>query len=165
MDYFRKTKRNNLKRLIFYSFLFYILNLVQLKTGGIVFPKINETDSSQTFHYVGYLNGIYNTIFFKTSYTSFFSLFYNFILFIPYGAYISIYFNVKSLKKGILSVFLLCFGIEVVRFVFDYLGLVIKQGFDMSVILLNISGGILSFLLFKLIKNLRFSKVTGIKGA
>jgi glycopeptide antibiotics resistance protein len=157
IDFFRKTKRNNVRRVIFYSFLFYSINLLQLISGGVVIPLQNESAPLLNYTNIGDWFGIYGTIDFKTSYWSPFSLFYNLVLFIPLGIYISMFFNIKSVKKIIFIILLACIGIETIQYVFKNLGLVNKQGFikaEFIYLILNFSGGVLGYVIYKLISKI-----------
>jgi hypothetical protein len=155
IDYFRKTKRNNARRVIFYSFIFYLINLVQLKTGGIVLPLQNENDTARSFHYVGDWFGIYDTLVIKTSYFNSFSLILNLLLYIPLIIYLAYFLNRNNLKKMILIVLITCLGMQLVKVALGGIGLIIPQGFGFVqnvLIITSILGGLIGILIFKIPK-------------
>lgn len=148
LDFFRTSKRSIVKRGLLYSFLFYSLSLIQIKFGGITYPPQNPDDSGRSFFPTGDWFGIFDTIHFNISLWGFTAILYNVLLLIPFGIYLSILFNVKSIKKAISIVFLTCMGVELIHLLFAKFGLVVGGVNILSLIYLelNILGGILGFL-------------------
>lgn len=49
LDYFRKVKKSNLRRVILYTFIFYLISLIQIKLGGFTLFPQNPADNSRSF--------------------------------------------------------------------------------------------------------------------
>ncbi|MEK3981374.1 hypothetical protein MKY37_20385 [Psychrobacillus sp. FSL K6-2836] len=149
LDYFRKPKSSNLKRVILYSFLFYVLSLIQIKFGGITFPPQNPSDNMSDFIFTGDWFGIFDTMHFNIYSWSFSAVFYNLILFIPLGIYLIVLFNIKSNKKAVSIVVLSCVGIEIFLLLFDELGLVLGSTNLLTIInlLTNTIGGFIGLII------------------
>ena len=153
LDYFRKANRSNLRRVLLYSFLFYIISLIQIKFGGITLPPQNLANNNSSFISTNDWFGIYDTMYANVSIMGdSLAIFYNVLLLIPLGIYLSVLFNLNSLKKVISIVILSCMGIKISHLLFVWLGLVMKDFNSMDIIslLFNILGGILGFLFVKL---------------
>lgn len=153
LDFFRKPKMSNTKRIIFYSFLFYLLSLIQIKFGGITFPIQPQTDGDLSFTVLKEWFGVYEFMYDKTAINFPSAIFYNLILFIPLGIYLSILFKLNGLKKVIPSVILSCIAIEILRFALESFGLVLALHNNMFLksLLFNIFGGILGYLLIRVV--------------
>lgn len=124
LDFFRKPKTSNMKRIIFYSFLFYLLSLIQIKFGGITLPIQTQTDDLSVTIPNGWFDEYYD-MYLKGTMNVPSAIFYNLLLFIPFGIYLSILFRLNSLKKVVPIVILSCIAIEILRFVFESFGLVL----------------------------------------
>lgn len=151
LDNFRKVKKSNKKRIILYSFIFYLISLIQIKFGGFTLPQ-NSTDNHRTFISTNDWFGIFDTMNFKISMWSYSAMVYNVILFIPLGIYLFFLFNhLKSNKKAISTVVLSCLMIDLARFLIGWTGITISSfGYiDIIYLLFNISGGVLSIFLAK----------------
>jgi hypothetical protein len=161
LDFFRKETRSNLRRVLLYSFLFYLMSLLQIKFGGITLPPQNPADLNSGFISTNDWFGIYDTMYVKVSMWWPSSVFYNVLLLIPLGIYLSVLFNLNSLKRVTSIVISSCIGIGVSQLLLESLGLIIKSSnrTDIIYLLFNILGGILGFLLVKLtIKIINSSK-------
>lgn len=151
LDNFRKVKKSNKKRIILYSFIFYLISLIQIKFGGFTLPQ-NSTDNHRTFISTNDWFGIFDTMNFKISMWSYSAMVYNVILFIPLGIYLFFLFNhLKSNKKAISTVVLSCLMIDLARLLLGWTGITISSfGYiDIIYLLFNISGGVLSIFLAK----------------
>ncbi|WP_075618001.1 VanZ family protein [Paenisporosarcina indica] len=148
LDFFRKVKKSNLKRVILYSFIFYLMCLIQMKIGGFTHPQ-NPTDNSRTFISTNDWFGIFDELNFNISIWSYSAVLYNVILLVPLGIYLFILFKLKSNKKAISIVVLSCVGIEIFRLLFDEFGLVLGGFNALTIInlLINIVGGITGFII------------------
>lgn len=148
LDYFRSSKRDNLQRVLLYSFLFYVLSVIQIKFGGITLPPQNPSDSASNFIFKDDWFGIFNTMYYKISVVwNYSAIFYNVVLFVPLGIYLLVFFNLKSNKKAYFFVVLSCIVIEILRFLLNELGLV-TRGANIHIfsnMLINIVGGIVGF--------------------
>ncbi len=153
LDYFRKANRSYLRKVLLYSFLFYLISLIQIKFGGITLPPQNPADINSSFISTNDWFGIYDTMYANVSIMGgSLAIFYNVILLIPLGIYLLVLFNLNSSKKVISIVILSCMGIEISHLLFEWLGLVVKSFNSMDIIylLFNILGGILGLLFVKL---------------
>ena len=150
LDYFRKVKNSNKKRVILYSFIFYLISLIQIKFGGFTLPQ-NPADNHRTFISTNDWFGIFDMMNFKISMWSYSAMVYNVILFIPLGIYLFLLFNLKSNKKVISMVILSCLVIVVARLLLGWTGITIHSFsyIDIIYLLFNISGGVLSIFLVK----------------
>lgn len=150
LDYFRKVKKSNKKRVILYSFIFYLISLIQIKFGGFTLFQ-NPKDDSRSFISTNDWFGIFDTMNFEISIWSYSVIFYNVILFVPLGIYLLFLFNLKGNKKAISIVVLSCLGIDFARLLLGWLGLVMGSFGDEDIIylLFNILGGTLGIFLVK----------------
>lgn len=155
LDYFRKVKKSNQKRVILYSFIFYLISLIQIKFGGFTLPQ-NPADSSRTFISTNEWFGIFDTMNFELSMWSSSAMVYNVILFIPLGIYLFFLFNLKNNKKAISIIILSCLVIDIAQFFLGWTGITISSfGYlDIIYLLFNISGGVLGIHLVKYTVNL-----------
>lgn len=150
LDYFRKSKSSNLNRILLYSFLFYLLSLIQIKFGGITLPLIDPADSQSTFIYEGAWFGLFDTMHFNISTFSYSAIFYNLVILLPLGIYLSVLFDLKSNLKAVTLVALICIGIEIIHLLFGKMGMILGgMNYLMTIISLfiNIFGGTIGFLL------------------
>ena len=150
LEYFRKVKKSNKKRVILYSFIFYSLSLIQIKFGGFTLPQ-NPADNSIRFISTNDWFGIFDTMHFNISIWSYSALFYNVILFVPFGISLLLLFNLKSNKKAISIVILSCSGIYFAGLLFGETGVVMRNNGNTDIIylLFNILGGVLGIFLVK----------------
>ena len=127
LDYFRKTQKEYKRRVFVYSWIFYLLSLFQIKSGGLTLPPQDFTNLNTTFIPTGEWFGIYDTLYLLTSNGHPLSLFYNIVLFIPFGIYLSALFNMNRLKRIAAIVILGCIGIELVHLLLESIGLVMRS--------------------------------------
>ncbi|OIJ08414.1 hypothetical protein BKP35_17725 [Anaerobacillus arseniciselenatis] len=170
IDLLKNRKKNMLKRLVFLSFLFYAINVLQQTTGGIHVPPIAEGNhwswrwNTQLipFYFVGDLISHYNV----SGLSWFFwdairSSFYNVLLLFPLGVYLSLY-KVGNIKRAALLIFLVSLGIETMQIISSYFGLIYARSFNVDDLILNTVGGVFGYLLFeqlnKLYSNIRYKK-------
>ncbi len=130
--YFRnhKTKFSVQKEIMLLLFIAYILMLFQLVTY-----KNNESAGMNLMPFVEILRYDFGTPQFMKQVLG------NIILFIPFGYFVTYYTNIK--KMG--SIFLTTIGVSLVIETVQYF---IGRSFDVDDIILNVTGGILGFLLF-----------------
>ena len=150
LDYFRKVEKSAKKRVILYSSIFYVICLVQIKTGGFTLPQ-NPSDNGRSFIFTNDWFGIFDTMHFNISIFSYSALFYNFILFVPFGIFILLLFNLKSNKKAISIVVLSCLVIHVARLILGSSGFIMTYfgNTDIICLLFNVLGGVLGIFLVK----------------
>ncbi|MER2171376.1 MAG: VanZ family protein [Psychrobacillus psychrodurans] len=150
LDYFRIVKKSNQKRIILYSFIFYLISLIQIKFGGFTLLQ-NPADSSRTFISTNEWFGIFDTMNFKLSMWSSSAMVYNVIFFIPLGIYLFFLFNLKNNKKAISIIILSCLMIDIAQLFLGWTGITINSfGYlDIIYLLFNISGGVLGIFLVK----------------
>lgn len=159
IDFIRNKTSNILRRIIFYSFIFYIINLIQLTTGGIVFPP--QTDSYSLPIQLVPLYFIWDLIVLHGNegsnwffWNSVKLSFYNLIMLMPLGIYLSLLFNIKRIGKVIVTGFSVSFIIELSQLVLGYFGFVMGRGFNIDDLILNTLGGVIGFLLCAFIRNI-----------
>ncbi|MFL0507440.1 hypothetical protein ACH0B5_16990 [Ureibacillus sp. 179-F W5.1 NHS] len=143
LDYFRKSKSSNVRRILIYSFLFYCISLIQIKFGGITIPPQNPNDIHSSFLSSNDWFGIYDTMHINISIWS------SILLFIPLGIYLTVLIHSNNLKKLGFMIVISCLGIDISRLLFEWFGLVMSHYNMMEIIYLlcNIAGGILGFIL------------------
>ncbi|WP_229386910.1 VanZ family protein [Lysinibacillus sphaericus] len=150
LDYFRKEIKSNKKRIILYSFIFYLISLIQIKTGGFTLPQ-NPADNGRRFISTNDWFGIFDTMHFHISIFSYSALFYNFILFVPFGIFLLLLFNLKSNKKAISIVVLSCLVIHFAHLLLGRSGFTKSHFGNMDIFcsLFNVLGGVLGIFLVK----------------
>ncbi|HEY4552644.1 MAG TPA: VanZ family protein [Bacillaceae bacterium] len=157
------TKRNGLghlwHRLIFYSFLVYILSVVHLTIGGITFPLIQDSNRIAVqpipFFFVWdwvRLYGLNGADFFFWNSVKLYAL--NVLLLLPLGVYLSVKFQIRSAKKAILILFLSSLMIETLQLVLTWIGLIRPRSFDADDLLLNTLGGVIGFWIWEGLRKL-----------
>lgn len=127
-------------KLVFYKELLFFITLVYL---SLLFQVV-------TFQDVSWSTSNYTLFKEITRYKVGSKLFYkniigNMIMFIPYGFLVSYYFKLKKIYVVLLLSFIASLMIE-------YGQLLIGRVFDVDDIILNVIGGLLGFLLYKIIK-------------
>lgn len=119
------------KEILYLCFMLYILCVFQLVTA----KDINSTEGnnlrlfSEIFRY-----DFGSRLFFK-------NIIGNVLMFIPYGFFASLYIELKSFLKAFLLVLVASVSIEVTQ-------LVIGRVFDVDDILLNVTGGMIGYLIY-----------------
>lgn len=153
VDLIRKRFDNILRRLIIYSFIFYLIIVAHLTIGNIQIPPSTGFVSIQLipFHFISdwFLVGQAGDWFFWNSVKL---SFYNLIMLYPLGVYYGLLFNSNSLKNTIKFVFLTSLTIETLQLILTSLGLLFRRGFDVDDLILNTIGGVIGYLSFRLIK-------------
>ncbi|MGM7681199.1 VanZ family protein [Cytobacillus sp. Hm23] len=156
VDFIMNKSKDIVRRLIFYSFVFYLLNVVQLTTGGIVFPPQKDflpTTQLIPFYFIGDLFSMYRTNGLDWFFWNSFKLtFFNLIMLMPLGVYMSLFYKVKRISRVFLIIFLVSLTIETIQLTFTYLGLVMGRGFNVDDLIVNTLGGVIGFVLFGLTK-------------
>lgn len=150
IDFISQRGQHIIKRLIFYSFLFYLLNVMQVTTGYLYFPPIDRYVSIQPIPFFFaydlvqyYQRGGLDWWFWN----AFMHSFHNFIMLLPLGIYLPLLFNVRKIKKVALILFYTTLTIECYQLLFSYIGIAYRT-FNVDDILLNTIGGLLGFALY-----------------
>ena len=156
IDVIKNRTKNLLRRIIFYSFVFYLLNVIQLTTGGIVFPPQRDFVPRIQLVPLYFIDGLYG-MYYNNGLDWFFwnsvkLSFYNLIMLVPLGIYLSVLFKFKSILKSLLIVLAVSLTIETFQLIFGFLGLVRGRGFNVDDLILNTLGGLLGFVFAELIK-------------
>ena len=154
-------KKQLLRRLIFLSFLIYTVNVLQQITGGIHIPPFQSNHWSWEwniqlvpFYFLGDLISHYNHSGFSWFFWNAVKLsFYNILLLLPLGVYLSIY-KIKNVKRAATIIFAVSFGIETLQIVLTYYGITYSRSFNVDDLILNTLGGVLGYLAFEKLKNL-----------
>lgn len=156
-DLFRKKRRNLVRRIVFYSFVFYLLNVIQLTMGSIMFPpQVFESYGRRVqylpFYFVFDLVRDYRMIGLDWYFWHSMKLsFYNYLMLMPLGVYFSLLFKMKNVKKVVLTVFSVSFAIEAFQLMLSYSGVIMMRTFNVDDLILNTAGGVTGFLVIELI--------------
>ncbi|WP_235867634.1 hypothetical protein [Ureibacillus chungkukjangi] len=142
-----------------------MLSLIQIKFGGITLPLIDPADSQSTFIYEGAWFGLFDIMHFNISTFSYSAIFYNLVILLPLGIYLSVLFKIKNSLKAFSIVTLTCIGVELIHNLFGKMGLVIGGMTIIPIViilLINIIRGIIGFLIAeRALKWMRSLKNTG----
>lgn len=159
VDWMKNGKTHIFKRMIFYSFIFYVLNVAQLTTGGILLPPhpdlISEFNRVQLipFYFVWDLVVEYKIFGLGWGFWNATKLsFYNMIMLFPLGVYLSMLFKMKSARKATLVVFFVSLTIETFQLIGGFVGLVERRTFNVDDLMLNTLGGVIGFMVFELVR-------------
>lgn len=159
IDIIKNKRKNILKRMVFYSFLIYMINVLHVTLGLISLSSYSMSHSIQwylqlkPFYFIEDLVGLYRNngldwFFWNSIKLSFF----NFILLFPLGVYLSL-FHVKSMKKAVFIIFLVTLTIEIVQLLLSYGGfLMLHRKLNVDDLILNTAGGVLGYTIFELCK-------------
>ncbi|MTI94737.1 MAG: VanZ family protein [Firmicutes bacterium] len=155
IDFYRKRKDNLLRRLVFYSFLFYVLNVLHQALGGIFIPPL-PTDGYQgplrlfqpypfyfVWDFVRMLDYGLGPAFRIVR-----PSFYNLLFLAPLGFYLPCLFRVKSVMQVALIAFLVSLMIESAQLLTTVTGLVMRRSFNVDDLLLNTLGAVLVFVFY-----------------
>ena len=127
------------KELLLLSFLIYILSLFQIVTfQDVSWAGSNFIPLKEILRYQ-----IGSNLFFK-------NVLGNMLMFIPYGFFISYFLKYKKLGPPLILIFIASLAIEVTQ-------LLIGRVFDVDDLFLNILGGLLGYLLYRLIQKIKHS--------
>lgn len=154
-DLIKNKEKPLLGRIVIYSFIFYLLNVFQLTTGGINIPP--RTDLAWgayyqlvPFDFLSVLKTHYQTRgtdwFFWNSIKLYF---YNLIMLSPLGLYFPVLFNIHTPLKITVCCALVSLTIECYQMVLSNIGLIFPRIFSVDDIILNTLGGVIGFFLYK----------------
>jgi glycopeptide antibiotics resistance protein len=154
VDLIKYKLKNLVKRAILYSFIFYLLNVIQVTTDGIVFPPQNDfvpIVQMVPFYFIEdwlthYRSNGFDWFFWNSVKLSML----NVILLLPLGIYLFIWRKIKALN-AMLLVFLSTLVIECSQLIFGYIGIVGGRAFDVDDLILNFIGGCIGYFLMMLI--------------
>ena len=156
VDFILNKSTDIVRRMLFYSFVFYLLNVAQLTTGGIVLPPQKDflpTTQLMPFYFIGDLFSMYRTNGLDWFFWNSLKLtFLNLIMLMPLGVYLSLLYKVKRTSRIFLISFLVSLTIETIQFTFAHLGIVMGRGFNVDDLIVNSLGGVIGFVLFEAIK-------------
>ncbi|WPK12775.1 hypothetical protein R6U77_03470 [Lysinibacillus louembei] len=128
LDYFRKSQTDKVHRFVFYGFLFYLINLVQIRWGGLIFPAKNtDTLNVLVSSNASKTNTIYETLYTVAASYHSLAIIYNMLLWIPVGIFAALLFNKQPLKKSLVIVLISCFSLELMEFALAYFGFIFKS--------------------------------------
>lgn len=163
LDYFRKESKRNQRRVILYSFIFYLICLIQIKVGGLTLIPQNPADNSRSFITANDWFGIFEAIHFNISLWSYSAIIYHFLLLLPLGIFLFVLFNLKNVKKAVFIVILYCLSIEFLRLLLGSFNLTTRNlgPVDAIYLLFNMLGGVFGLLIVKFsLKNISINKYT-----
>ncbi len=150
-DCIRNKTKNLLRRVIFYSFVVYILYVFQYTTGGFHYPPQQQYFGTviiqpRPFQFVSDWIHAYQLggpkWFFWISVRL---TLYNAIMLLPLGVYLKVLFNMKEIRKAAVVILLASIFIETYQIVFTYFGLVFPRTFNVDDIILNTVGGVTGY--------------------
>lgn len=163
IDFKRNKFRNIWRRLILYSFIFYMIIVSHLTIGNFTIPPQWSQLNIQfiPFRFVSdWLLASNSGVWFF--WNSVKLTFYNLILLFPLGVYLALLFD-NRFKKGILIVFLTSLTIETLQLVLSYFGLLFRRGFNIDDLMLNTLGGAIGMGMVYLLMKIVVSKSAGKK--
>ncbi|MEK3890172.1 VanZ family protein [Bacillus sp. FSL K6-3431] len=157
VDFVKHKTRHILKRAFFYSFIIYILNVARLTLGHIHLPPFTDMAGIQIqftpFYFVADFVSIYRQNGLDWFFWNSVKLtFYNLIMLLPLGIYLSLLFNIKTVKKAALIIFLTSLTIEISQLILSYFGIISIRTFNVDDLILNTLGGCIGFVLWLLIR-------------
>ena len=133
----------NKYRFVFYeemfklAFMIYVIGLFYVVTfQDVSWSTSNIIPFKEIFRY-----SIFSSMFYR-------NVIGNMMMFIPYGFFVSYFLKLDKSKQAIFLSFITSITIEVTQ-------LIIGRVFDVDDILLNVLGGILGFLIYKLLKSVK----------
>ncbi|WP_042470362.1 hypothetical protein [Bacillus ndiopicus] len=161
LDYFRKSENNKMHRLVFYGFFLYLINFIQIKWGGIIFPTKNADILNV---YVSSSNSKVNTLY-EALYSAISgynpsAIIYSMLLWIPIGVFISVISNKGS---TLLIIFMSCLALELIELVLAQLGFILKYTSILNIFTLasSILGGVIGMWVVRLFsKQIRVQQQT-----
>ncbi|MED3647417.1 VanZ family protein [Halalkalibacterium halodurans] len=157
IDLFRNKGKRFGRRVIFYSFLFYLTGVIHVTIGELTFPS-QQTYQGQLIQLIPFYF-IYDFIVVKQNAGNWFLMnaiklsFYNVLLLLPLGVYVSLLFKVNRLSRAALILFSTSLLIEVTQLTLSSFGFVWARSFNVDDLLLNTIGGVIGFVVVWMIKN------------
>lgn len=156
IDLVRNRRKGFIKRVLFYSFLLYLINVFRVTTGGISIPPFQYSavdfqlipfsfiiDWAREYSIRGFSWFFWNSV--KLSAL-------NVLLLLPLGIYLPVLFHVKDVKKVLLITFLISITIEIYQAIFSFFGLVfIVRTTNVDDLILNTFGGLIGFCIYKIV--------------
>ncbi|WP_350343347.1 VanZ family protein [Proteinivorax tanatarense] len=156
IDIIRNKSKNIIGRLLFYSFLIYMVKVFEVTTGNIhIFSRdrLGGTVYIQLipFKFIAdwyqlYVHRGADWFFWNSVRLSL----YNVILLLPLGIYLPVLFNVRNIKRVTIWVMLTSLTIEIYQAIFSYYGLVFMRTSNIDDIILNTLGGVIGFCFYKI---------------
>jgi glycopeptide antibiotics resistance protein len=152
VDIIQNRLRNILRRGIMYSFIFYLIVVGHLTIGDIQFPPHIGPVIIQLipFKFITdwFLVGQAGDWFFWNSVKL---SFFNLIMLFPLGVYLGLLFNINKLTRSIKYVFLVSLSIETLQLILTSIGFLFRRGFNVDDLILNTLGGVIGFIIIKLV--------------
>ncbi|WP_078552536.1 VanZ family protein [Bacillus alkalicellulosilyticus] len=162
-DFIRMRTNDLVRRCIFYSFLFYLIFVLHYTVGShLSLPLNNEFFNWNyafqliPFYFVYDLYLLYNHIDSWFFWNAVKLSFLNVLLLLPFGVYLALLFNIKTVKKAAFILFLGSLTIESYQLLFGYIGLISGRTFNVDDLILNTIGGVVGFI--AMIHTLKFYK-------
>ncbi|TPE67873.1 VanZ family protein [Halalkalibacterium halodurans] len=156
IDLFRNKRKRFKRRVVFYSFLFYLTGVIHVTIGELTFPP--QTYQDQLMQLIPFYF-IYDFIVVQQNAGNWFLMntiklsFYNVLLLLPLGVYVSLLFEVNRLSRAALIVFSTSLLIEVTQLTLSGFGFVWARSFNVDDLLLNTLGGVIGFVVVRAIIN------------
>ncbi len=148
IDCIRNRRAELMRRVMFYSFVVYLLYVLRYTTGGFLYPPRSGTIIIQLRPLQFILDWVseYQRGGLSWSFWSSVKLtLYNVIMLLPLGVYLKVLYNVNTIKKAAAIILLGSAFIETCQLVFSYSGLVFPRTFNIDDIMLNTLGGVAGY--------------------
>lgn len=151
----KKRKRSTAKWIMLVLFWMYVTAVVHVTLGILSFPADPGSPvriQLEPFYFLDewatYKN-LQSVSFFQNASLTV----YNFIMFMPYGFFLAALFR-KGFIKAVLILFFTSLLIETLQLVLSYLGIAWIRGFNVDDLIMNTAGGLLVYLVTRLILKL-----------
>jgi len=156
MDIIKHRAKDLVRRIVFYSFLFYLINVLRVTTGGIslrpfqysavdfqLVPFSFIMDWIKEYNIRGFNWFFWNSV--KLSAL-------NVVMLIPLGIYLPVLFNIRNAKNVLKYSSLASLTIEIYQVILSYYGLLFMvRTFNVDDIILNTLGSIIGLFLYKIL--------------
>ncbi|MCY7912949.1 VanZ family protein [Bacillus haynesii] len=152
-DIVKNRKKTSLfRKMVFASFIVYLSVVYHYTIGGINIPPQPAYAQMNIqlipFYFVAEWVQMYQQSGFDWFFLNSVKLtFFNVLLLIPLGVYLSVLWRKTSLKKAAVFVFLTSFLIESLQLVLSVTGLIMARTFNVDDLILNTAGGVIGFCL------------------
>ncbi|MCY8243867.1 VanZ family protein [Bacillus haynesii] len=151
-----RNKTSFFRKIVFASFIVYLSVVYHYTIGGINIPPQPAYAQMNIQLIPFYFGAEWVQMYQQSGFDWFFwnsvkLTFFNVLLLIPLGVYLSVLWRKTSLKKAAVFVFLTSFLIESLQLVLSVTGLIMARTFNVDDLILNTAGGVTGFCLASLI--------------
>lgn len=155
-----------LRLLIFFSFIFYLLNVIKLTVGALILPPDPEFSSViiqfMPFYFIVDWIKLYQANGFDWFFWNSVKLtLYNLLMFVPLGIYLPVLFHVNKYIWVLIIAFLSSLTIEIYQPILSYFGLIHERAADVDDLILNTGGAVVGLVVVRLVRRMLKSAVPG----